>query len=181
MVKFISILVSIFLFLQFSTSSFAQQNSFVNVVNPIRGNDFWNDKTQSLTEAVKGQTELSKKYSIPVTWLLRYDALVDSSVTSYLKKGLVTQELGLFLEVTPSWTTDSGVDYKESESWHLAGSVFLTGYDPNQRKLLIQSAFEKFKKEFGYYNLINASFNFLKSSPRYIYWKDYIFICITEI
>jgi len=151
MVKFISILVSIFLFLQFSTSSFAQQNSFVNVVNPIRGNDFWNDKTQSLTEAVKGQTELSKKYSIPVTWLLRYDALVDSSVTSYLKKGLVTQELGLFLEVTPSWTTDSGVDYKESESWHLAGSVFLTGYDPNQRKLLIQSAFEKFKKEFGYY------------------------------
>lgn len=144
----LAILISFFLFVP---EAIAQTSSFITVVNPIRGDDFWEDPLQKPIDAIVGQAELVRRYNIPVTWLLRYDALENNGIVDYLERQNLNQEYGLFLEVTPKWTSSAGVSYRESESWHLAGSVFLTGYEVSEREKLIDTAFEKFKSEFGVY------------------------------
>lgn len=133
----------------FAPSVYAAGNSFVTVVNPVRGSDFWDLSGQLPETAVLGQIEILDKFKMPATFLIRFDALSSGSVINSLKN--TGFEKGLFLEVTPSWTTAAGVGYRQSAVWHLAGSVFLSGYDTEERKRLIDTAFEQFKKTFGNY------------------------------
>lgn len=127
----------------------ASWNSYVTVVNPIRGSDFWEQKDQKIETAVIGINEILKKYNIKATYLLRYDVLSDKNLTDKLNN--LTDEKGLFLEITPSWTKDLGVDYHRGETWHFAGSAFLTGYELKTREQLIDLAFKRFKKVFRSY------------------------------
>lgn len=124
---------------------FALESSFVSVVNPVRGEDFWEITNQQPETAVAGQMEILKKFNLPSTWLLRFDALDNKNIVDLLS----ASETGLFLEVTPAWAKASGVSYHQSENWHNAGSAFLTGYEREEREKLIDSAFEQFKKVFG--------------------------------
>jgi len=149
MLKFLAGIIFFILTLFLPSISFATTNSYVSVVNPIRGNDFWDLRDQKIETAVFGEMDLLKKYNLPATWLLRFDALRDKRITEKLIKS--TDEKGLFLEVTPTWTTDAKVDYHKSDSWHSAGSAFLTGYEIGDREKLIDSSFEKFKSVFGYF------------------------------
>lgn len=136
-----------FLFLINSVNTYASE-SFVSVVNPVRGKDF-SENYQDLVESLKGQVEILSQSNTPATFLIRYDALNDENLLSFIKDS--DFEKGLFLEVTTSWTNASQIVYQKSEAWHLAGSVFLTGYSQKDRERLIDTAFEKFKKTFGFY------------------------------
>ena len=64
--------VFVFLFFLFFTHQpvFAQ-NSFVSVVNPVRGYDFWDQKDQKIDTVVLGESEVLKKFNISATWLVR--------------------------------------------------------------------------------------------------------------
>ncbi len=128
--------------------AYAADNSFISIVNPVRGSDFW-DLKEKPSEAVAGEREILSNYQISSTWLLRFDALKDEQI----KKLLLTtnDEKGLLLEITSSLTTQAGVNYHQSDSWHNPASVFLTGYTPKEREKLIDTAFEEFKKTFGFY------------------------------
>ncbi len=128
----------------------AQNNSFISVVNPVRGNDFWDLKDQKPETAVIGQSEILNKFGLSATWLIRFDALEDKKIIEAMKDRL-SDEKGLFLEVTPAWTTQANVEYHQSGSWHAAGSAFLTGYERDEREKLIDTAFIKFKSIFGYF------------------------------
>ncbi len=128
----------------------AAENSFVNVVNPIRGDDFWEDQTQDLTTTVKGQIEVLGKQGVVATWLIRFDALDEKEIQDLLKKRS-GDELGFFLEITPSLTKAANVNYRQSKDWHSPGSAFLSGYDQTERIKLIDSSFEGFKKVYGIY------------------------------
>ncbi|MDP3758108.1 MAG: hypothetical protein Q8Q86_00155, partial [Candidatus Daviesbacteria bacterium] len=55
------------------------------------------------------------------------------------------------LEVTPAWANQARIGYRKSDSWHAAGSAFLTGYEREERLKLIDTAFAKFKDNFGSY------------------------------
>lgn len=143
-------LILFFLLAIFVPQAFARGNSFVSIVNPVRGNDFWDQQGQYPQTAVLGQTDILKKYNLSATWLIRYDALKDKNILESLS-GVLGDEKGLFLEITPTWTKDAGVNYHQSVSWHAAGSAFLTGYEREERKKLIDMAFVKFKEVFGYY------------------------------
>lgn len=159
MVKFLGSLFLIFLFLTQTGSTYARTNSFVTVVNPVRGQDFWEEKGQTPLTSVKGQLQILESLSIPATWLVRFDVLRDGQAVDSLRDE--SFEKGLFLEVTASWADESKVAYnnfvvessayRQSLSWHKAGSAFLTGYSPKEREKLIDTAFEKFKQTFGYY------------------------------
>lgn len=134
----------------FPKITFAQNyNSFITVVNPIRGRDFWDLQNQKVETSVKGQAEILQKANIPATWLIRFDALDEKGIIDALSNLL--DEKGLFLEVTPSWAKNAQVTYRISKNWHDAGSAFLTGYDRVEREKLIDSAFSEFKKVFGNY------------------------------
>lgn len=129
------------------TSGFG--NSFVSVVNPIRGTDFWDLKGQTVGTAVKGEISILNKFNLSATWLIRFDALNDEIINEVRTRE--SDEKGIFLEVTPTWAAAANVQYHKSETWHNAGSAFLTGYERLEREKLIDSAFEKFKSIFGYY------------------------------
>ncbi len=134
----------------FTPNIFAQSNSFVTVVNPVRGTDFWDLKGQNPETAVLGQIAILDKFNLPATWLLRFDVLSEKDIVDKLQ-GRTLDERGLFLEITPTWTSHAKVNYHQSGSWHAAGSAFLTGYERGEREQLIDTAFEKFKSVFGYY------------------------------
>ncbi len=149
MFKLTVIVIFLFLLLTAPFDVFAQTNSFVSVVNPVRGADFWDTPNQIPQTSIKGQAEILKKFNISATYLVRFDAIDDERITDLL--GGLKDEKGLFLEVTPTWTKASGVDYHQSKNWHDAGSAFLSGYERQERIRLIDTAFEKFKKVFNYY------------------------------
>lgn len=138
------------LILLLPTLTLANDNAFVSVVNPIRGGDFWNLKNQKPEEALIGEVEILKQANISATWLIRFDALNSKGILTELDK-LSLDEKGLFLEITPSWTKESGVNYHQSENWHDAGSAFLSGYDREERERLIDTAFNKFKLKFNFF------------------------------
>ncbi len=145
----------IFLLLSFfsiilAPQTFAANRSFVSIINPVRGNDFWELKDQSVETAVLGQIAILKEFNLPATWLIRFDALDNKVIVDSLRKRS-SDEKGLFLEITTSLTTQANVRYPKSGSWHAAGSAFLTGYERDEREKLIDTAFEKFKSLFGYY------------------------------
>ncbi len=130
--------------------AFAQGNSFVSIVNPVRGDDFWDLKDQKIETAVLGQIEILNNFTLPATWLIRFDALDEGRVIRELKNRY-QDEKGLFLEVTPTWAEAAEVKYRKSSSWHAAGSAFLTGYERDEREKLIDKSFERFEKVFGYF------------------------------
>lgn len=124
-------------------------SSFVSIVNPVRGNDFWDIPGQKPVDAVSGQLQILRSQNVKATFLIRFDALQDPSIVNSLKNS--PDEKGLFLEITPSLTSAAQIKYHNSTSWHNAASVLLTGYSLSDRLKLIDTSFEKFKKTFGNY------------------------------
>ncbi len=150
MIRIIFIFLTFLIFSLNAQEIFAQNNSFVSIVNPIRGSEFWELKDQSIDNAVKGQSEILTKYNLSATWLLRIDALDSKEILDLINKRS-QDEKGLFLEITPRLTNLAKVNYHKSENWHDAGSAFLSGYERFEREKIIDASFEKFREVFGYY------------------------------
>jgi hypothetical protein len=140
----------LFVSLFFVSPVIAQEQKQITIINPIRGEDFWN-YPYSLLETPKKQYELINSKNIEATWMPRYDALKNTEVQSFLKSLNQKQEVGLFLEVTPTLTTDAGVTYNQSPNWHYSKSVLVIGYSPEDRIKLIDTAMNQFKQVFGYF------------------------------
>ncbi len=124
------------------------QTQAVTIVNPIRGKDFWSYQ-HGLLDTSTQEYKVIAKNQLPATWLVRFDALTDPQIVGFLKSLNSQQEVGLFLEVTPSLTTAAGVTYHQSPNWHYAQSILLAGYTPVEREKLIDTAVAKYKEIFG--------------------------------
>lgn len=142
--------VGLFFILGVKIAVAAEDIKQVTIVNPIRGSDFWGQQ-QDILDTPKKQYEVITKNNLPATWLIRYDALKDSQVEEFVKSLNASQEVGIFLEVTPQLAKDAGIEYKENPKWHSASSIFLTGYLPEERNKLIDAAFAKYQKIFKTY------------------------------
>ena len=151
-IKLLIIFISFVIFSFFSSQdSLAAENSFVNIVNPVRGNDFWSLSKQEPLDVVKQQLKIIKENNFSATWLLRPDVIFNQNLSSFFKDLGSDQELGIFLEVTPTWTSQAKIKYHQEPLWHYANSVFLSGYQLAERKILIDTAFEKFKEIYNFY------------------------------
>lgn len=131
--------------------AFAADQKFITIVNPIRGKDFFQLSGKNPVDNFNNQLQIIKDKNLPATWLVRPDALEDKSVIEKLKTLSSNQEIGMFMEITPTWSKLANVNYRQSREWHFAGSALLTGYEVDERRKLIDSAFSKFKEIFGYY------------------------------
>ena len=133
----------------FSPSSVLAQGSekFITIVNPVRISSY----TKRPAESLKSEYAVVRQRSLPATWLLTYDALINQSINSVIKNMDKKQEFGVFLEVTPIFAKEAKVEYHNTGFWHHASSVFLSGYTQDERRSLIDTVFEKFKDIFGYY------------------------------
>lgn len=140
--------IVLILFFVFAPKTYAgEDNKFVTIVNPVRISKY----TKNPAESVRSEYSVIKKYNLPATWLLTYDALNDREIISEVKKMDKNQEFGVFLEITSLFSESVGVEYNETGSWHHANSVFLSGYTQEERIIFINKIFEKYREVFGSY------------------------------
>lgn len=142
----VTLLLVLFLFFPIKSSA-KESNQFITIVNPIRISIYGSNPGLSLAN----QYNLVKINNFPASWLFTYDALSYQGMIQVIKSMDKNQDIGILLEVTENSAQAAGVKYNKTDSWHRSTSVFLSGYTQADRLKLIDSVFNKFKNELGYY------------------------------
>lgn len=174
-------LVTIFGFSAFSSiikhenSGSAESPKIINIVNFIRLLEPRDAKiTQEvLYQTVVSQVEIMKKYNLPGTFLLQYDALIDpryQKLLSALPKE--SFEIGAWWELPQPLIEKAGLKWRGRFPWDWHADVgFATGYTPAEREKIIDVYMADFKKVFGYYPRSVASWFIDAHSLNYMYEK----------
>lgn len=147
----------------------------VNIVNFIR---LLEPRDPKITEDVLYQTvvkqvELMKKYHLGGTFLLQYDALMDSRYQKLLK-GLPrgTFEIGAWWEIPQPMVEKAGLKWRGRYPWDWRANIgFSTGYSPKEREKLADVYMSDFKKIFGYYPKSVGSWFIDAHTLNYLYQK----------
>lgn len=134
------------LFLLLPTSVFANEK-YVTIVNPVRSRELWKDKS---LKHLDNQYQIIDKLQLKATWLIQNDVFNDSELMSELKEFNSNQEFGLFLEISPQLANKARVYYPSQTEWYSPKAVFLSAYNPADRKKLIDQMILDFKNTFGY-------------------------------
>lgn len=152
----------------------------VSIVNFIRAVE---PRTSvDLMEPVLHQIELMKKYSLRGTFLVQYDTLLESRFTELLKTLDPAQfELGVWFETVQPQVEKAGYTWtgRFPWDWH-AHCGFSVGYTKEQREVLADLQFEKFREVFGYYPRVFGSWLFDSHTVRYLsdkYGLDAVLSC----
>ncbi len=126
----------------------------VNIINFIRGAEPRLPELD-LVKPVVGQIRLLKRYKLPGTFLLQYDALMQDRFIELLKaepeEGF---EIGIWLEIVKPLVEKAGLEWRGREgfSWDWHSDVgFSVGYRPEERERLIDIVMEDFRRIFGSY------------------------------
>ena len=125
------------------------KNKIVNIINFIRGIEprFPLD----LHKPVAWQMELARKYNLPTTWLLQYDALLDDFYIGLLKQAPAGHEVGIWFEVVQSLVEACGIKWRGRYPWDWHTDVgFSIGYTPEEREKLADEFIRLFREKFGY-------------------------------
>lgn len=122
-------------------------DQFITIVNPVRISSY----TKNPPASVFSEYSQVRRFDLPATWLLTFDALDNGGIISVVKNMDKKQEVGIFLEITPKFAQAAAIKYHGSGFWHFANSVFLSGYTQEERIKLIDAVFTKFKDIFGDY------------------------------
>ena len=135
-------------------------NNRYNFINFLRGENQAHD-IEYMLEPVREQIKLAKEYNVPVTFLLQYDALIDPRFLEIIKaEDPEIVEVGAWFETPKQLVEAAGLKWRGREgfTWDWYNEVgFLIGYTPDERKILIDTYFEKFKETFGYYPQVVGS------------------------
>ncbi|MEK9207618.1 MAG: hypothetical protein AAB922_03995, partial [Patescibacteria group bacterium] len=121
--KFLKWCWVLFLFFIPVSSVFAEEE-YINIVNPVRVSKYH----LSPSMGIKAEYTIINNYNLPATWLLTFDVLNDTDSLNVIREFDKSQELGIFLEVSPEFAKQTDIEYHQSGSWHFANSVFLSGY-----------------------------------------------------
>lgn len=120
---------------------------YVTLVNPVRSRALWHNKT---LKPIQDQYRVIKDNQLKATWLLQNDTLADKELVEEIKKFNNSQELGVFLEVSKSLALKSRIYFDEQRPWYDPGVIFLSAYEPRERKIIIDKLMTDFKNTFGY-------------------------------
>jgi len=151
------------------------QPKIVNIVNFIR---LLEPRDPKITEDVLYQTvvkqvEILKKYKLPGTFLLQYDALMDGRYQTLLK-GLdpADFEIGAWWEIPQPMVEKAGLTWRGRYPWDWHADIgFSTGYTPEEREKLADVYMNDFKSIFGYYPKSVASWFIDAHTLHYLYQK----------
>jgi hypothetical protein len=170
----------IFLLLTLTFLSFTRQaqafkaETFVTFANPVRGPEGWQHSQQGPLELPLYQYQESTHSAFPVTWLLRYDAVEDATISAFFQNLSETdhhQSLGAFLEITPSLTAAAEVSYPAGNLFFNANRIFLSGYSIGDREKLIDTYMESFFVRFGFYPKSVSAWHLDSTSLQYLQSK----------
>ncbi len=155
MIKRIFLFVFLFtiFFSFFSGDLKAQGNSTqpaITIINLIRGNGLGHE-TDDLLTSLKAQWQVTKEADVRATWLFQYGALENAGMTEFVKSEMKDQEFGLLFEIDRNYAEKAHVQFRGKEAWYFSDGLLLSSYDRNERRKMIDAAFSKFRKIFGYY------------------------------
>jgi len=127
----------------------------VNIINFIRQCEPRIDwiTEDVLYHTVVSQIEIMQQYQLRGTFLLQYDALMDTRYQALLK-GLAQDrfEIGAWWEIPQPLVENSGYTWRGRYPWDWHAHVgFATGYTAQERVKLVDTYMADFKKIFGYY------------------------------
>ena len=122
--------------------------SIVNIINFIRGVE--PREPVDLYEPVRQQLALLEKYQMRGTFLLQYDALIDSNFTNMLKN--TPHEIGCWVEIVEPLCKAASIPWRGRFPWDWHSHVgFTVGYPPHEREKLMDIYMQKFHEIFGRY------------------------------
>jgi len=106
-----------------------------------------------LYETVVEQIKTIKKHKLKGTFLLQYDALIDSRYQKLLKELPAEMfEIGAWWEIPQPLVENSGYQWRGRFPWDWHADVgFATGYMPKEREKLTDTYMADFKRIFGNY------------------------------
>jgi hypothetical protein len=147
----------------------------VNIINFIR---LLEPRDPKITEDVLYQTvvkqiAIMKKYNLKGTFLIQYDALIDSRYQKLLK-GLDSSEfeIGAWWEIPQPMVEKAGMIWRGRYPWDWRANIgFSTGYTPSERIKLADVYMKEFKKIFGYYPKSVGSWFIDAYTLNYLYKK----------
>lgn len=147
----------------------------VNIINFIR---LLEPRIESITEDVLYQTVVNQvaimnRYNLPGTFLLQYDALMDSRYQQLLKALPANRfEIGAWWEIPQPLVEKAGLKWRGRYPWDWHADVgFATGYTPTEREKLVDVYMNDFKQIFGYYPKSVASWFIDAHTLNYLYEK----------
>ena len=156
-----------------NTKADNEHPKIVNIINFIRLLEPRDPKvTQDvLYQTVVKQVQLMKKYRLGGSFLLQYDALMDSRYQKLLKSlPQDSFEVGGWWEITQPHVEKAGLKWRGRYPWDWYANVgFSTGYSPAEREKLIDVYMIDFKKIFGYYPKSVGSWFIDSHSLNYMY------------
>lgn len=132
-----------------------QNPRIVNIINFIR---LCEPRKEEITEEVLFQTvvkqvDILTEYKLGGTFLLQYDALMDSRYQELLKSlPSDSFEIGAWWEIPQPLVENTGLKWRGRYPWDWHANVgFATGYSPKEREQLVDVYMKDFKQIFGYY------------------------------
>jgi hypothetical protein len=147
----------------------------VNIVNFIR---LLEPRDPKITEDVLYQTvvkqvEILQQYKLQGTFLLQYDALMDSRYQKLLKSlDPADFEIGAWWEIPQPMVEKAGMTWRGRYPWDWHADIgFSTGYTPVEREKLADVYMNDFKRIFGYYPKSVASWFIDAHTLNYLYQK----------
>jgi hypothetical protein len=126
-----------------------------------------------LYETVVKQVEIMKKYNLGGTFLLQYDALMDSRYQKLLKSlPAGSFEIGAWWEIPQPLVENAGMKWRGRYPWDWHADVgFSTGYTPEEREKLVDVYMNDFKKIYGSYPKSVGSWFIDAHTLNYMYQK----------
>lgn len=143
--------------------------NIANIINFVRACEPRVKDDSYLFDTTKKELELCARYGFKSTVLFQYDALIDSRYIELVNEHKKLAEAGLWFEVVEPLCRDCGIEWHGRFPWDWHNDVgFLIGYTPEQRRILIDKAFEKFREIFGYYPAVAGSWHIDAFSLNYM-------------
>jgi hypothetical protein len=146
----------------------------VNIINFIR---LLEPRDAAITQDVLYQTvvnqlEMMKKYKLGGTFLLQYDALMDSRYQKLLKSLPKGFEVGAWWEIPQPLVEKAGLKWRGRYPWDWHANVgFSIGYTPEEREKLVDVYMKDFKNIYGYYPKSVGSWFIDEHTLNYMYEK----------
>ncbi len=127
----------------------------INMMNFVREVDpRVENSEQVLYNTTCAEYKLCKEYGIENTFLLQYDALIDPRYIDLFSDADDKTELGIWLEIAQPLVEAVGLPWRGRPGWTWDWHVvpgFSMGYEPDQRKAIIDECMRKFKELYGHY------------------------------
>jgi hypothetical protein len=126
----------------------------VNIYNFIRNSDSRIANSENiLFDATEHQINLLNEHGLPATFALQYDALINPRYQHLLKSKLTdVSEIGAWWEIPQPLVEKAGLKWRGQWPWDWQANIgFSPGYEPEERKKLVDVYMADFKSIFGKY------------------------------